>query len=102
MADLPQHLAARDRLLVYEYESTGEETSFRNLHDPDSRSLIQLAIGAGKTFTASQFSWRLLKHAHVHRILLPRIATTSATRHWSSRTFIRSVPPAEECDHCQL
>ena len=33
------------------------------------RSLIQMATGAGKTFTACSFSWRLLKHAKAKRIL---------------------------------
>ena len=33
------------------------------------RALIQMATGAGKTFTACTFSWRLLKHANAHRIL---------------------------------
>ncbi len=33
------------------------------------RALIQMATGAGKTFTACTFSWRLLKHAKARRIL---------------------------------
>ncbi|MGO8003529.1 DEAD/DEAH box helicase family protein [Rhizobium ruizarguesonis] len=33
------------------------------------RSLIQLATGAGKTFTACSFSYRLIKHAGAKRIL---------------------------------
>ena len=33
------------------------------------RALIQMATGAGKTFTACTFSWRLLKHAKAQRIL---------------------------------
>jgi type I restriction enzyme R subunit len=33
------------------------------------RSLIQMATGAGKTFTACTFSWRLLKFAKARRIL---------------------------------
>src|SRR5690606_27294614 len=33
------------------------------------RSLIQMATGAGKTFTACTFSWRLLKYARAKRIL---------------------------------
>ncbi len=128
MTTLPEHLARWDDLLVYDYESTGEETFFRNLHDPKPRSrrlfafhrpetlhewlcqpntlrerlrnmppldgrglrdcqieaiegleeslaedrpraLIQLATGAGKTFTACSFSYRLIKHAGAKRIL---------------------------------
>ena len=33
------------------------------------RALIQMATGAGKTFTACTFSWRLLKFAKAKRIL---------------------------------
>lgn len=128
MVGLPSHLARWDDRLIYEYESTGEETFFSNRHDPKPRSrrlfafhrpqtlrewllqpdtwrtrlqhlptlqtqglrdcqieaiagleqslaqdkpraLIQLATGAGKTFTACTFSWRLLKHAGAKRIL---------------------------------
>lgn len=41
----------------------------RSLADDKPRSLIQMATGAGKTFTACTFSWRLLKHARAKRIL---------------------------------
>ncbi|MFJ1552801.1 type I restriction endonuclease subunit R [Streptomyces mirabilis] len=34
-----------------------------------SRSLVQMATGAGKTFTAVTFSYRLLKHARAERVL---------------------------------
>lgn len=44
----------------------GLEASLAKDH---SRSLIQMATGAGKTFTACTFSWRLLKHAKAQRIL---------------------------------
>ncbi len=33
------------------------------------RSLVQMATGAGKTFTAATLSYRLLAHANAHRIL---------------------------------
>jgi type I restriction enzyme R subunit len=128
MLRLPEHLARWDDLLVYDYESTGEETLFRNLRDPKARSrrlfafhrpetlhdwlrqpetlrarlrhlppldprglrdcqidaitgleaslaedrpraLIQLATGAGKTFTACSFSYRLIREAGAKRIL---------------------------------
>ncbi|MBG6081121.1 type I restriction enzyme R subunit [Rubrivivax gelatinosus] len=131
MRSLPSHLARWADTLVFDYESTGEETYFRDLRDPRPRSrrvfafhqpatlhgwlqqpdtlrsrlramppldaatkavlrdcqidaisgleaslaedrpraLIQMATGAGKTFTACNFSWRLLKHARVRRIL---------------------------------
>ncbi|MGH8073524.1 MAG: DEAD/DEAH box helicase family protein [Lysobacter sp.] len=128
MLQVPEHLARWDELLVYDYESTGDETFFRNLRDPkprsrrlfafhrpdtlhawlqqpdtlrarlqkmptldprglrdcqveaitglekslangDPRALIQLATGAGKTFTACSFSWRLIREAGAKRIL---------------------------------
>lgn len=128
MGALPSHLAKWDDMLIYDYESTGDETFFRNFQDPKPRSrkvfafhtpdtllswlkaprtlraalnempplietglrdcqidainglekslaedrprsLIQLATGAGKTFTACTFSYRLIKHAGAKRIL---------------------------------
>ena len=128
MAQLPVHLARWGDHLRFDYESTGEETYFRDALDPKPRSrrvfafhqpqamhrwlkeadtlrgrlqhlpmldktglrdcqidaitgleaslaqdhprsLIQMATGAGKTFTACTFSWRLLKHAGARRIL---------------------------------
>ncbi|MFC4352995.1 DEAD/DEAH box helicase family protein [Fodinicurvata halophila] len=128
MGALPPHLASWGDMLLYDYESTGTETLFRDLRDPkprsrrifafhrpetlrawlqqpdtlrarlqqmpplDSsglrdcqveaitnlerslaedrpRSLIQLATGAGKTFTACSFSYRLIRHAGARRIL---------------------------------
>lgn len=128
MAALPDHLARWSDILIYDYESTGDETFFRNLRDPKPRSrrlfafhrpetlrewlqqpetlrgclrnmpplietglrdcqieaihgletslaedrpraLIQLATGAGKTFTACSFSYRLIKEAGAKRIL---------------------------------
>lgn len=128
MGGIPDHLAKWEARLLFDYESNGEETYFRNLRDPKPRSrrvfafhkpetllewleapetlrsaltqmppldtaglrdcqieaitgleqslaedrprsLIQLATGAGKTFTACSFSYRLIKHAGAKRIL---------------------------------
>lgn len=41
----------------------------KSLAQDKPRSLIQLATGAGKTFTACSFSYRLIKHAGAKRIL---------------------------------
>ena len=41
----------------------------KSLAQDKPRALIQMATGAGKTFTACTFSWRLLKHAKARRIL---------------------------------
>ena len=57
---------------------TGLEASLAQDHP---RSLIQMATGAGKTFTACTFSWRLLKHASARSASCSWwTATTSATR----------------------
>jgi type I restriction enzyme, R subunit len=128
MAKLPEHLARWQDTLRFDYESTGDETFFRDMRDPKPRSrrlfafhrpetllewlkgsdtlrgrlqafpelnrkglrdcqieaiteleksfgddrpraLIQLATGAGKTFTACSFSYRLIRHAGAKRIL---------------------------------
>ena len=41
----------------------------RSLDADHPRSLIQMATGSGKTFTACNFSYRLIKHAGAKRIL---------------------------------
>lgn len=41
----------------------------RSLAEARPRALIQMATGAGKTFTACTASWRLIKHARARRIL---------------------------------
>ncbi|MDG4648020.1 type I restriction-modification enzyme R subunit C-terminal domain-containing protein [Roseibacterium sp. SDUM158017] len=128
MAKLPNHLARWQETLRFDYESTGDETFFRDMRDPKPRSrrlfafhkpetllawlkehdtlrgrlqgfpsldpkglrdcqieaitglersfvedrpraLIQLATGAGKTFTACSFSYRLIRHGGAKRIL---------------------------------
>lgn len=128
MSKLPDHLASWADTLLLDYESTGEETIFRDMRDPkprsrrvfafhkpetlleslksgdtlrarlktmppldarglrdcqtdavqglesslaraNSRALIQMATGAGKTFAACTFSYRLLKYAGAKRIL---------------------------------
>ena len=129
MRELPTHLGrwANDRL-IFGYESTGVETQFRDLRDPNSRSrnvftfhrpeallatlkagssfrgrlahpaplvaqglrdcqiealtgldaslahgdpkaLIQMIMGAGKTFTACTASYRFIKHTAAKRVL---------------------------------
>jgi type I restriction enzyme R subunit len=41
----------------------------RSLHDDRPRALIQMATGAGKTFTAANITYRFIKHADASRIL---------------------------------
>ena len=47
--------------------STGVERSLAE--QPPDRSLVQMATGAGKTFTAVTATYRLLQHAGVRRVL---------------------------------
>src|SRR5258708_33656009 len=42
------------------------DASFAETH---ARALIQMATGAGKTFTAVSFIYRLIKHAGARRVL---------------------------------
>tara|TARA_R110002072_G_scaffold182916_2_gene339162 strand:+ start:734 stop:3475 length:2742 start_codon:yes stop_codon:yes gene_type:complete len=55
------------------------------------RSLIQMATGAGKTFTACTFSWRLLKHAGAKRILF--LVDRANLGDQTLREFQDYVPP---------
>jgi type I restriction enzyme R subunit len=41
----------------------------KSLADARPRSLIQMATGSGKTFTACNFTYRLIKHANARRVL---------------------------------
>jgi len=64
-----RHMPALDQASLRDCQIdaiTGLEAS---LARDKPRSLIQMATGAGKTFTACTFSWRLLKHAGARRIL---------------------------------
>ncbi|WP_291049585.1 hypothetical protein [Hyphomonas sp.] len=45
MGALPGHLARWADQLLFDYESTGEETLFRDMRDPVPRALIQMATG---------------------------------------------------------
>lgn len=128
MAVLPSHLQGWAPNLLFDYESTGAETLFRDMRDPhprsrrlfafhkpatlfeslkkgtslrgrlqglpelspaglrdcqvdaingierslrraDPRALVQMATGAGKTFTACNLIYRILAHAGAERIL---------------------------------
>ena len=68
LAQLPfAHPLATDGMRDCQVEAiTHLEESFR---DARSRALIQMATGAGKTFTACAFTYRLIKHAGAKRVL---------------------------------
>jgi type I restriction enzyme, R subunit len=58
----------------------------RSLADNRPRSLIQMATGSGKTFTAVNFCYRLIKHAKAKRILF-LVDRNNLTGCFPSRTF---------------
>jgi type I restriction enzyme R subunit len=57
------------------------------------RSLIQMATGAGKTFTACTFSYRLIKHAKARRILF--LVDRNNLGNQTLREFQNFSPPGE-------
>ncbi len=63
------------------------ETSFKNNHP---KALIQMATGAGKTFTACTFVYRLLKHAGADRILF--LVDTKNLGEQAEQEFLKFQP----------
>ena len=67
----------------------------KSLKDNRPRGLVQMATGAGKTFTAVTASYRLIKHAGAARSCSSSTATIWASRHRpSSTTMCRSTTAA--------
>ncbi|MEV6798592.1 DEAD/DEAH box helicase family protein [Micromonospora rifamycinica] len=64
-----RRMPALDRLGLRPAQIDAVEGLERSLADARPRALIQMATGAGKTFTAVTSSYRLLKHARARRIL---------------------------------
>ena len=156
MPALPPHLGAFAPTLLFHYESTGIETMFRDIRDPDARSrrvfafhrpqtllawatapatfrarlkamppldpaglrqcqieaiagadqqlgleaalargdpraLIQMATGAGKTYLACTFLYRLIKHAGATRVLF--LVDRNNLGDQALREFQQYVPP---------
>ncbi len=69
-------------------------TAIRNLEtsfaDNRPKSLIQMATGAGKTFTACTFVYRLLKHADAKRILF--VVDTKNLGEQAEQEFLKYQP----------
>ena len=63
------------------------ESSFKQ---DKPRALIQMATGAGKTFTAASFIYRLLKFAKAHRILF--LVDTKNLGEQAEQEFMKFVP----------
>lgn len=64
-----RELPALDHGILRECQFNAITNLEKSLAAGRSRALIQLATGAGKTFTACNFTYRLLKHAKAKRIL---------------------------------
>lgn len=64
-----RRMPALDRLGLRPAQVEAVDGLERSLADNRPRALIQMATGAGKTFTAVTSSYRLLKHARARRIL---------------------------------
>ena len=85
-----------DRIPVLEMEGLRDcqysaianlETSFRNNRP---RALIQMATGAGKTYTAITFVYRLLKYANARRILF--LVDTRNLGEQAEQEFMKYIP----------
>jgi type I restriction enzyme R subunit len=63
----------------------------RSLGEDRPRGLIQMATGAGKTFTAVTASYRLLKHAKVNRILFLVDRNNLGKQTWREYAAFRPV-----------
>jgi type I restriction enzyme R subunit len=58
-----------DNPQLWDVQATAIRNLEESLHDDRPRSLIQMATGSGKTFTAANICYRLIKHADAKRIL---------------------------------
>jgi type I restriction enzyme R subunit len=58
-----------DSTRLWEVQATAISNLEKSLRDDRPRALIQMATGSGKTFTAANISYRLIRHAGAKRIL---------------------------------
>ncbi|HYM90560.1 MAG TPA: DEAD/DEAH box helicase family protein, partial [bacterium] len=58
-----------DSTRLWDVQATAISNLEESLRDDRPRALIQMATGSGKTFTAANISYRLIRHAHAKRIL---------------------------------
>ena len=96
---LKQEKSLRERILdLPELDPTGlrdcQVTAIRNLEqsfkENRPRALIQMATGAGKTFTAITSIYRLLKYAHAERILF--LVDTRNLGQQAEQEFMAYIP----------
>jgi len=72
----------------------------RSLSEGRPRALIQMASGGGKTFTACNFCYRLIKHGGAHRILFLVDRTTLGRQ--AKREFEQFTTPEEHRKFTEL
>lgn len=58
-----------DSRRLWEVQATAISNLEKSLRDDRPRALVQMATGSGKTFTAANISYRLIRHAGAKRIL---------------------------------
>ncbi len=58
-----------DSTRLWEVQATAIANLEESLHEDRPRALIQMATGSGKTFTAANIAYRLIRHANAKRIL---------------------------------
>ncbi len=64
-----QSLPELDSTRLWKVQATAIANLEESLHEDRPRALIQMATGSGKTFTAANISYRLIRHADAKRIL---------------------------------
>ncbi|MCC7493996.1 MAG: DEAD/DEAH box helicase family protein [Fimbriimonadaceae bacterium] len=69
LRDALQHLPPLNTTGLWPVQVQAVQRLEQSLADSRPRSLIQMATGSGKTFTAATFCYRLVKHAGARRIL---------------------------------
>jgi type I restriction enzyme R subunit len=75
-----RHMPPLDTSKLWDKQVTAISNLEKSLAADHPRSLIQMAMGAGKTFTACNIAYRLIKHGQARRVCSWSIATTSAAR----------------------
>ena len=95
----PDHLPAKELRL-----RDCQETAITNLEESFKadrpRALIQMATGAGKTYTAITAIYRLLKHAHAKRVLF--LVDTKNLGEQAEQEMMSYVPLGDNRNFTQL
>jgi type I restriction enzyme R subunit len=94
MAAMPEHLARWTDGLVFDYESTGDETYFRDMRDPNPRSGVRLPPAADPARLAEGARHAAPAAAPDASAGLSRVARLPDRRHQRPRNLARRRPPA--------